>query len=139
MTRQLPAFADLTALVAEILSGPLRQVDTTRWSREDIRLAFINADQHLLLVSSLDPDRFAPEQRDRGVAAMKRIRSSAKDCRHKGKALLFWRALPLAKARLDGYRKAIAKSYDAMLEAGSVLVSLEDPELVKVYRTRCAR
>jgi hypothetical protein len=138
--RRLPLNVDLHERVAEILeANVLRPADTTAWSRTDIRNAFTNADEHMLLASSLDLQQFDPAERESAAGAIKRIRSAAKAVRHKGQALLFWRATPLAKAVADSYRKAIAKNYLAMIDAGSVLVMIDEPRNVSLYKSLCTK
>lgn len=125
---------DLQVLVAELLTpGVLRHVHVTQWERIDVRNALTNAEEHLLLLSCLDPDAL-PEP---GKDAATYIRSAAKACRRDAIALLIWRRVPLAKAIADKYRKAIAKNYQAMISAGAVLVTLCDPELAGWYKSRC--
>jgi hypothetical protein len=133
---ELPASGEISALVGEILSPDgLKPVNTRRWARVDIRNAYTNADELLILVSSIDPAAFEPPDREPGIAAMKRIRSCAKRCRGQAQALLFMQSSSLAKALRDSYRKAIAKDYDAMIEAGSVLVRIGEPRSVNTYNS----
>lgn len=130
--RALPE-GDLGVLVAEMLRpGVLLPVNIERLAFTDIHNVYRNADEHLLFSLAVSADAAGKGSLDKLFNVSRRVRQAAK-------MLLIWRRVPLAKAAVDRYRKAIAQDYPAMIEAGSVLVKLGDPELAVLYESSSTR
>jgi hypothetical protein len=120
-------------------AGILQPVDVSAMTLTDIHNAYRNADEHVLLSMAVDPDKFPESERESGKRALEELYGSARRVRRDAKMLLIWRRVPLAKPVADKYRKAIAENYPAMIEAGSVLVKLGEPELAMLYQSPCTR
>jgi uncharacterized protein YdaL len=116
-------------------AGTLRPVDLNRWTMEDLRNAYRNANEHLMLYAVTEKDGVTQEILD----ALSDTQKVCAKIRRDIWVLLFWRKVPLAKTAVDKYRKAIAKNYVAMVEAGGVLVSAGVPQHagLKLYRSLC--
>jgi hypothetical protein len=117
-------------------AGPLLPVDTQRWQWVDLHNAYRNADEHLMLCAILDRENIGPEV----LETINRLEKLCAKIRRDVMMVLLWRKVPLAETAVDGYRKAVATNYLAMVEAGSVLVSASGvPQHagLDLYRSLC--
>lgn len=132
--QQAPTW-NLRPLVNELLSDGLMPVNTVALTMTDIHNAYRNADEHIFLCFAIDPDGCGPADAGAVKEALSQMLQLARRIRHAAKMLLLWRRVPLANPVADKYRKAIAESYPAMLEAGSVLVRIDEPRNVNAYNS----
>lgn len=102
---------------------------------EELQNAFLNADPHMLLRRCVKTDGMPPSEAQKAKRALKDMYAhGGRTRRAAGDGLE-----ALDKTERANYCKAVARSYRAMIEAGSVLVSLYEPRLVEMYKSHSAR
>jgi hypothetical protein len=111
---------------------------------DELHNAYLNADPHMILVRGVNVEQLSETDRKIAVTALKEIRSYAQQSRSNAEKALDVSGgssgdRALDKTRREHYCKAVARNYRAMIEAGSMLVSLYEPRLVEMYRTHSMR
>lgn len=132
---------DLPEMIHQILLPRLvRQVDVAALDSGDapdleLQNAFLNADPHMFIRRCVKIDGIPQGDAERATRALKDMYTHGRRTRKAAESGLE----SLDKRERENYCKAVARSYRAMIEAGSVLVGLYEPRLVEMYRSHSMR